>query len=85
MAKLVAFVSCIDDAPTSDVVPVRVRAICDTFTAILYANVCRSLFERHKLLFSVMLALRILGAADVNLRESEYRPVTGDVEIKLGA
>lgn len=28
---------------------------------------------------------RILGSADVNLRESEYRPATGDVEFKLGA
>ncbi len=29
--------------------------------------------------------LRILGENDVNLRESEYRPATGDVEIKLSA
>jgi len=40
----------------------RSRNINDYFTYSLYCNVCRSLFEKHKLLFAVLLAARILQA-----------------------
>ena len=40
----------------------RSRNVNDYFTYSLYCNVCRSLFEKHKLLFAVLLAARILQA-----------------------
>ena len=38
----------------------RVDVIIVHFTFLLYQNVCRSLFERHKLLFAFLLCARIL-------------------------
>lgn len=39
---------------------------------MLYENVCRSLFEAHKLLFSCMLTVKILFG-DKNMDEAEWR------------
>lgn len=46
-------------------IDVRVETINDYFTFSLYSNVCRSLFEKHKLIFAFMLCVRIMMDQDL--------------------
>eukprot|EP01013_Petalomonas_cantuscygni_P008266 TRINITY_DN20983_c0_g1_i1.p1 TRINITY_DN20983_c0_g1~~TRINITY_DN20983_c0_g1_i1.p1 ORF type:complete len:1702 (-),score=530.22 TRINITY_DN20983_c0_g1_i1:180-4850(-) len=56
------FASSIDVAAPHDVTAKRVQNIVDAFTSDVYRHVCRSIFERHKLIFSFQLCLNILQA-----------------------
>ena len=42
----------------------RLENIISYFTYSVYVNVCRSLFEKHKLMFSFLLCVRIMGGDD---------------------
>ena len=65
---MMAFVFVVDN------VEKRIDNINDFFTFSLYSNVCRSLFEKHKLLFSFLVCVRILmNDSKINMASTNFR------------
>eukprot|EP00764_Aduncisulcus_paluster_P008088 gnl/Carplike_NY0171/2637_a3544_383.p1 GENE.gnl/Carplike_NY0171/2637_a3544_383~~gnl/Carplike_NY0171/2637_a3544_383.p1 ORF type:complete len:1624 (-),score=590.72 gnl/Carplike_NY0171/2637_a3544_383:137-4699(-) len=67
------FLQAIDTAPESDDIDERLKNLIEHLTSQLYATICAGLFEKHKLLFSFLLCLRVLGSERGELVEDEVR------------
>ena len=77
------FVRGIADAEMSNDLQTRLQNLNDYFTYSLYQNICRSIFEAHKLLFSLLLCTRIMqGGGKLDLLEWNQllNGPTGEIE-----
>lgn len=78
------FSNAIENSPKSNVELTRIKNLNDFFTHLLYENVCRSLFEKDKLLFSFVLCVKILfGEKAMDPEEMRYFLAGPSGEIKI--
>ena len=55
------FTQAMSDAPKNDLLEQRLENLIDYQTSLIYNNICRGLFETHKLIFSFLICSRILS------------------------
>ncbi|TTB85611.1 Dynein heavy chain 1, axonemal [Bagarius yarrelli] len=67
------FMAGIANSERADTLEKRINNINEYFTFSLYSNVCRSLFEKHKLMFAFLLCARILmNRNKIDMAEWQY-------------
>ncbi|CAM9289484.1 unnamed protein product, partial [Discosporangium mesarthrocarpum] len=79
------FVQGIRLSESSDVLEERLEELNNFFTYYVYTNVCRSLFEKDKLLFSFLMTIRVLqGENQINDKEWGFL-ISGKTDIPIQA
>ncbi|XP_054832932.1 dynein axonemal heavy chain 1 [Eublepharis macularius] len=67
------FLTGISNSERADTLKKRIANINKYLTFSLYSNVCRSLFEKHKLMFAFLVGIRILmNEGKINMEEWRY-------------
>lgn len=75
------FKMAIDNTEQVEEVDIRTKDLRSYFTHLLYANVCRSLFEKDKLLFSFLLVINLMRN-DGNLSQTQWMFIlTGGISL----
>eukprot|EP01029_Cantina_marsupialis_P009143 TRINITY_DN2137_c0_g4_i1.p1 TRINITY_DN2137_c0_g4~~TRINITY_DN2137_c0_g4_i1.p1 ORF type:complete len:4119 (-),score=1448.16 TRINITY_DN2137_c0_g4_i1:93-12449(-) len=59
------FKKAIEQSEPANEIEKRIENLNDYFTYMIYVNVCRSLFERHKLLFSFLMCIKVLQGQEM--------------------
>ncbi|XP_072521546.1 dynein axonemal heavy chain 1 [Salminus brasiliensis] len=78
------FLAGIANSDRADTVEQRIININEYFTFSLYSNVCRSLFEKHKLMFAFLLCTRIMmNDNKIDMAEWQYMLSGGTVQQQL--
>jgi len=76
------FLNAIEKSAKSDDLEIRIANLNDTFRYMLYCNICRSLFEKHKTLFSFLLCIRgLLASNDADYDDYRFL-LTGGVSLE---
>merc|ERR1719174_202762 len=76
------FKSAIDKSEPSPNIDTRIESLNDFFMLMLYNNICRSLFEKDKLLFSFLLTVRIeLSTQAISMQNYRFL-LTGGVSLE---
>ncbi|XP_028155786.1 dynein heavy chain 7, axonemal [Ostrinia furnacalis] len=73
------FTAAIDNTEKVDEIPERLAILRAYFTYSLYANICRSLFEKDKLVFSLLLTITI-AVAEGRLEQSDVLFLLGGAQ-----
>ncbi|KAH0794861.1 dynein heavy chain 1, axonemal [Histomonas meleagridis] len=64
---------CINNTPNSDDLEIRLNSLINTITINFYNNICRSMFERHKQMFSFLLCYKIMQSNnEINSEELRF-------------
>ena len=63
----------LEKAPAPPELQNRLNALVEDLTKAFYINICRGLFEKHKLLYSFMISVNIcLDSKEINQREWNF-------------